>query len=112
MRNLALLTALLASGCVVDNSDNGATLRVKNHSDFMIDELYVTGIGNASWGPNLVAGDPMKPGDTVDVDVACGTYDAQLVDHSGTVCELDAIDLCFDDATWVITNSTCEAFTH
>jgi hypothetical protein len=113
MRKLACLLVVLATGCIVDNTDDsGATLTVKNHSAFEIDELYVTGIGDRSWGPNLVAGDPMRPGDIVDIDVACGTYDAQLVDNTGTTCELDSIDLCFDDATWVISNSTCTAFQH
>ena len=42
--------------------------------------------------------------------VNCSTYDAKLIDETGVSCEVDDLDLCLNDAVWVIRNDTCTAF--
>jgi len=42
--------------------------------------------------------------------VPCDTYDALVVDEDDVDCELHDIDLCLNDATWVIRNNTCPVF--
>jgi hypothetical protein len=115
MNNLRIFTSLfavfgaaaVAAGC----SDTGdASLRVSNQSDFAIVELRVTSIGSSSWGPNLLGGDVLEPGESLLLGADCGTYDALLVDEDGVDCEIDDIDLCLNDATWVIHNNTCTVF--
>jgi len=103
----AILVALACAACT-NNSDS--TLTVVNNSDFTIVQLFVTGVDNPDFGPNLLGGEPLAPSDTITIDVACGTYDAELIDETGVTCDLSAIDLCFADATWVITNTTCAVF--
>jgi hypothetical protein len=104
MKHLTLVTAALLGACTT------SSISVDNESSFTITELYLTDINASSWGPNLVSGNQLIPGDTVRIDTTCGTYDAMLVDETGVTCELNAIDLCLDNALWIIHNDTCAAF--
>jgi hypothetical protein len=111
----ALAAAALATGCsaegevIIDDPPDGS-LRVENQSDFAIVELRVTSVGNPSWGPNLLSGDVLLPGEALTLEVQCDVYDALLVDEDGVDCELEGIDLCLNDADWIIRNSTCSVF--
>jgi hypothetical protein len=121
MNNLRVIASLCAvlgtaaiTGCSADVtvSDPGpdSTLRVQNSSDFAIEDLRVTSVGSSSWGSNLLRDGRLEPGDTITLDVNCGTYDAMLVDEDGVTCELNSVDLCLNDADWVIRNNTCTVF--
>jgi hypothetical protein len=111
----ALGTASIATGCsgsaevIIDDPPDGS-LRVENRSDFQIVELHVTSVGSSTWGPNLLGGDVLLPGESLTLSVQCDTYDALLVDEDGVDCELHNIDLCLNDADWIIRNNTCVAF--
>lgn len=102
--SLACLASL--SSCVVTDS----SLRVENRSDFEIHEMYVTPVDSSSWGPNLLDGGILYPHESMYIGVACGTYDAMLIDETGAICEVSAIDLCYEDADWIIRNSSCAIF--
>lgn len=109
----ALASVAVATGC----SDGGTTvivpdgsLRVENQSDFAIVEIRVTSVGSTTWGPNLISGDVLLPGEALTLAVTCDTYDALLVDEDGVDCEIHGIDLCLNDADWIIRNSTCNVF--
>lgn len=114
----ALLTpALVAASALAVGACGGggssgpdATLTVTNSSDFALTEIYLTDVGNSSWGPNLISGDVLLPDEHLTLGVNCSTYDALIVDESGVDCEVDNIDLCLNNADWVITNSTCPVF--
>ena len=109
---LLALSALSSSACViVADDDSESTLLVANDSDYFIYELYLTEVDNPDWGRNFLAGDFLAPGeDFLITDIECDFYDALLVDEDGVECELLDVDLCFDDATWVIRNNTCTVF--
>lgn len=109
------ISTLAATGCsgdaevVVDDPDS--TLLVVNESDFVIEEIFITDVNASGWGPNRLEGDILLPGeDLLLTDIPCDTYDALVVAEDGAECELFGIDLCFDDATWVIDNNTCDVF--
>ena len=106
---VAALGSLAVAGCSSGNATD-ASLHVQNSSDFSIVEIRVTSVGSTTWGPNLLGGDILAPGETLTIDVTCGTYDALLVDESGVDCQLHSVDLCFGDASWVIRNNTCTVF--
>jgi len=106
---VAALGSTAIAGC--GSSDNsGGTLRVQNQSDFAITEIRVTSVGSVTWGPNLISGDILAPGESLAVDVSCDQYDALLVDESGAQCTVHDVDLCFNTADWVIRNDTCPVF--
>ena len=104
----ALAVAASASACVIVDPD--ASLRVENRSSFEIHEMYVTPSESPTWGQNLLAGSVLFPGDSMFVALECGTYDALLVDETGAACDVIDVDLCFEDADWIIRNSTCSLF--
>ena len=115
---LALCLALAggAAGCggddvIVDDPISDSTLLVSNQSDFAIVELYMTPVGSPDWGPNLVGGNQLFPGeDVLLTDVPCDSYDVMMVAEDGVTCELSAVDMCLDDSTWVVDKNTCAGF--
>jgi hypothetical protein len=115
-RTYSLATAILISasllaapGCIIV-SDDDSTLTVDNQSDFVIEEINVAQVDDPDWGPNLIP-EALFPDETVDISLDCDVYDARLFDEDGVECDLDGIDLCFDDALWVIRNNTCSVWT-
>jgi hypothetical protein len=115
MNNLRVFTSLfavfgsaaVAAGCT---SSSDASLRVENQSDFAIVEIRVTPVGSPSWGSNLLGGDILEPGESLVLGTDCGFYDALLVDEAGVDCEVHDVDLCLNDARWIIRNTTCTVF--
>lgn len=106
-----MLGAALAAGCTSDGGGvSDATLTVVNDSDFAIEELYLTHNTSFGWGANFLSNDVLAPDESLTLDVDCGTYDVLLVDEDNVSCEVDDIDLCLNDATWHITNNTCDVF--
>ena len=87
-----------------------ATLTVVNQSDYAVTELYLTSSVDLGWGSNVLRGDVLLPAEQISLAVSCDVYDALLVDEDGVECQLDDIDLCLNDATWVIRNNTCSVF--
>jgi hypothetical protein len=105
------------SNCVCDSNNNclppeGGVLRVENQSGFAITEIHVAPVGSTTWGPNLISGTTLAPGNSLTVSVACDQYDALLIDEAGDQCTVHNVDLCFSNADWIIRNDTCSAFTN
>ena len=111
LAGLLTLTAA-APGCLIVTDDDGdATLEVVNESDFVIEELYLTEVDNRDWGPDLLRGDVLFPDESIVlVDIECDFYDAQMIDETGAVCEVYEVDLCLNDAVWVVRNNTCNVW--
>lgn len=107
-RLAALAAITLAAGCVIESDD--ASLTVVNDSDFVLVELYLTEIDNPNYGPNLLGGDALFPGEALTIGVSCDYYDALVIDEDGVSCELFDLDLCLNNAEWVFRNNTCTVF--
>jgi hypothetical protein len=109
---LATLGAVaVATGCSADVTVDpvpDSSIRVVNRSDFDIFEIRVTSVGSRNWGDNLLD-DVLAPDEALTVEVSCGTYDTLVVFEDDVECELRNLDLCFDDADWVIGNNACFA---
>jgi hypothetical protein len=115
MKSLLALALAGAAGCAgsatVDIEPTpGASLTVVNDSDFTLYEIYLTETDNPDWGPNLLRGDVLFPDEELALGVDCDFYDALIVDEEGVECEANGLDLCLNDATWVIRNNTCTVF--
>jgi len=107
---LAACLSIATFGACSDDDDIEASLLVVNNSDFVIEELFLTDVGSSTWGPNLLAGDVLFPDEELLIGVRCDFYDALVVDEDGVECEINSIDLCLNDATWIIQNNTCAVF--
>lgn len=103
---VCLLLAVGASGCIIVDDDSDSSLTIRNFSDYALAEIHVTETDNPDYGPNLVGGDLLLPGEEIVVFLDCDVYDALVVDEDGFGCEIFDLDLCFDDAVWDITNGT------
>ncbi len=117
MQNLRILACVVVAlgsvgiaACGSSNDGTSGQLQVQNQSDFAITEIRVTSVGNTTWGPNLISGDILAPGESLTVDVSCDHYDALLTDESGAQCTLHDVDLCANTASWVIQNDNCPVF--
>jgi hypothetical protein len=101
---LALVLLLLAPACIIVDDDSSFTVR--NRSDYVLVEVNLSPVDAYTWGPNLLRGDVLFPGESLTVDfIECDYYDARVIDETNVECILFGMDLCFDDALWVITNS-------
>ena len=109
---VSLITASLALGaCTGDNGDNGpAILIVQNRSDHAIVDIRIARTADPSFGANLLGAETLAPGMEVTLGVSCGVFDARVLDDAGAECDLSAVDLCADNALWVITDQTCAVF--
>jgi hypothetical protein len=102
---LALMLAVLASGCII-TSEEDSSLTIDNASSYALYEIRVAEEFDDFYGPDLLGSDILLPGESITVLLDCGTYDVLVVDEDGFECELLGLDLCFDDAVWVVDNTT------
>ena len=106
----AALVGCAGSATVEVEPTPGASLTVVNDSDYVIYEIYLTETDNPDWGPNLLRGDVLYPDEELVLGVPCDFYDALLVDEDDVECEVHDLNLCLNDAVWVIRNNTCSVF--
>ncbi len=96
------LASALATGCIITTDDEDSSLTIENESSFVLVDVAVAEVGvDDDYGPNLLD-DPLFPGDSITILLDCGTYDALIIDEDDFDCELQGLDLCFDDAVWTI----------
>ena len=92
-----------ATGCVITSDDGDSSLRLHNQSSYALVEVRLAEVHSSSWGPNLLGGDPLFPGETIGItSIECGRYDVLVVDDTGVDCTLGNLDLCFNDEQWVV----------
>ncbi len=78
------------------------TIKIKNTTTFSVDEIYITTPDTDNWGEDLLDPDEvLMPGETVEVEVDCGTWDVKLVAADESSCEISDITLC-NAAVWNI----------
>lgn len=102
--------ALAASlgGCIISD-DGDSDLTLYNESSYALVEIHLAEINQDTWGPNLIRGDVLLPGESITIiDIECGTYDVLVVDETNVDCELRNLDLCFDSDAWVIDDFTLD----
>lgn len=112
LRKLVLAPVVFAA-CTTTTSGPpvaSATLHVTNDSSFAIVEFHLAPVSSVSWGPNLLSQGVLQPGETLAIDTDCGTFDVLLVDEQGVDCQVNDLDLCLNDADFVIRNNTCTVF--
>jgi hypothetical protein len=121
---VAVLGSLTAAGCGGDDNNCGngngnningngncvpaqGALVVRNQCTVPITEIHVTTVGSTAWGPNLISGTALAPGESLTVNVACDQYDALLIDQAGEQLTIHNVNLCSSTADWVLSSNAC-----
>ena len=101
MSFVAALALATAAGCTASDGEPGGTFTISNESSYFLDEIHLAPVDSTTWGPDLI--DSLAPGeDLIITDIQCDVYDILVVDETGVDCELQNIDICFNDDGWVI----------
>ena len=98
---MAVSVTCFASVALAQDHDSSVTL--VNRSAYAIHHIQMTPLGARTWGGDMLRGDVLLPGEQVTILVACGTYNMRLVDEDGGQCVVPNVDLCDEDAEWIIT---------
>lgn len=91
---LALFVSLTAFAPLNTNPSK-KTIKIKNTTNFNIDEIYLADPDDHKWGSDIL--DPnevLEPGEIVEVTIDCGLWDVKLVAQDKSTCELSNISLC------------------
>ena len=116
LRTCALALLLTAAACGgEDPIDLDSTLTIQNSSDFSFLEIYLSSVGDASWGRDLLGStDILSPGETLEISgIECDDYDVRIVDEDQDECIVTEVDLCLNNEFWVVDNSelaSCQGF--
>ena len=108
MRRLRTLTSTIAAAALLFSAANAAAIdiTIKNTSSRAVDGVYLSATTQSAWGPDLLDGGIVAPGDAWTVGgMSCvGTFVLIAEDVGG--CFLYQSVSCATDASWTITNST------
>ena len=105
----------LVALAMIASCEGDSTLTIHNDSSYALYEINLSPVSAATWGPDLLDGDALLPGETIEIyDIVCDDYDVRLVDEDGAECVIQDLDLCFDDEVWQIDDlelAICTLFT-
>lgn len=70
-------------------------IKVKNTTNFDIDEIYLSPVEEDHWGEDILDPDEvLEPGEIVEVEIDCGQWDVKLVAEDNSTCEVGAVNVC------------------
>ena len=111
---LTVLSALISLPLLTSASQQKASIKVNNKSDWDIHHLYLSPHSSDNWGPDQLGKRVLKTGTSYTLtDIPCGEYDIKVVDDDGDECEIENIPMCQDQTVWDLTNKellSCEGF--
>ena len=82
-----------------------AVITIVNRSSFDIHELYLSPVDVDEWGPDQLGEEIIESGGKFQLyGIDCDVYDIMIVDEDGDECVLEVVELCDEEAKWVITN--------
>jgi len=92
-----------------ENTANLSLITIRNNSDYDIDHIFFSLPGKAKWGDSDVLGksEVLAPGDEIDIEVPCGTWDVKIVMEDGGECYSYGEAICGNDEVWEIDNLDC-----
>ncbi len=77
-------------------------ITIKNTTNFSVDEIYLSPTDNEEWGDDILDPDEiLVPGESIKVEVDCGTWDVKLIADDESECVVADIRLC-GTAQWNI----------
>ena len=79
------------------------TITIVNKCSFDIHQIYLSDVDEDKWGKDLLDKDEvLKPGESIDVEIECGAWDAKLVAGDESTCIVGGVDICSADI-WNVT---------
>ena len=77
-------------------------IKIKNTTNFDIDEIYLSPVDDENWGDDILDPDEiLAPGEEIEVEIDCGTWDVKLVAEDESTCEIEDVNIC-SAAQWNI----------
>jgi hypothetical protein len=80
------------------------TITVKNTTNFSIKEIYFSEPAEDHWGENMLGNVPLAPGEEIDIDIDCATWDVKLVAKDNSTCEIDKVSVCASKIWNIVAN--------
>jgi hypothetical protein len=100
---LALAVFMTAAAFTTGTKGGSKTISVVNKCSFSIDRIYISEVDDAKWGEDILgANEILAPGESVEIEIDCGTWDVKLVASDESTCEVAAVDICSADI-WNVT---------
>ena len=97
--------ARAAAASQAATSSGGASITLRNRSNWAILSIYLSPVSQTSWGPDQLGANVLHTGETFTLTgVSCDHYDLKLVDEDRDECGLRDVDICHVDAGWTIDN--------
>jgi len=102
LKFILVLGIAASAGLALAQYDSRVT--VYNQSAYAIYHLQMTAAGSRGWGPDLLGGHVLYPGQQYSIAVTCGVYHVRLVDEDGGNCVVPNVAICLEDSAWGITS--------
>jgi hypothetical protein len=104
MAMACLALFVMTTAFVMPGAASTKTITVVNKCKFSIHQIYFSEVGDDKWGDDILDADEiLAPGESVKVEIDCGSWDVKLVAEDGSTCEVAAVDVCSAD-TWEVTS--------
>lgn len=83
-------------------SQEAATFKVVNYSDWTIEYIYFSPVWDTNWGNDKLGSYVLEPNFqyTMTLEHGCANYDVKLIDEDGDECIINDVYLC--NETWNI----------
>jgi hypothetical protein len=77
---------------------------IENRSHWAIHQIFLTPFESTAWGDGqLGPSELIGTGQSLELrGIDCDTYDVKLVDEDGDECVIQDVDLCLEDAKWIL----------
>jgi hypothetical protein len=86
-----------------DDIDLDSELVIENQSSYTLVGIFLSPTTSVEWGSDLLGAEVLEPGDSFEISgIECDTYDIRVVDEDDDECVIEDVDLCLDDAHWLI----------
>ncbi len=95
--------AVVSTASAQGDASGNKTITIINKTTFNVDRVFLSHVSEDEWGDDLLGDvDVLKPGDSLEVEIECGKWDAKLVAEDESTCTVREVDICGAD-TWEIT---------
>lgn len=103
-----LKRASLAAACIAlfaapaafsqTSATKSKTIKIVNKCSFDIHQIYLSEVSEDKWGDDLLDKDEvLKPGEEIEVEIDCGSWDAKLVAGDESTCVVPGVEVCTAD---------------